>query len=103
MQEIRPNLVPVPATELLRKCKKKEDLINICRELGKFNNIWYYPIGYYFPKEKGFDGRFFLQWGCGQKKVKHIIYLLYSYLNSVKLEDILSDISLKIIILQKSI
>jgi len=39
MQEIRPNLVPVPATELLRKCKKKEDLINICRELGKFNNI----------------------------------------------------------------
>ena len=33
------NLVPVPASELLKKCKKKEDIINICRELGKISNV----------------------------------------------------------------
>jgi hypothetical protein len=28
------DLVPVQASELMKKCKNKEDLINICRELG---------------------------------------------------------------------
>ena len=39
MEENIPNLVPLPASELLKKCRKKEDLINICRKLGMLNNI----------------------------------------------------------------
>lgn len=103
MEGIRPNLVPVPASELLKKCKKKEDIINICRELGKFYYINYYLIGYFFPKEKGFDGKFFLQWGSGQKKVKYIYYLFHSYLNLVRLVDTHFDTLLKIKTLRKYI
>ena len=29
------NLVKYEASELLKKCKCREDIINICRELGK--------------------------------------------------------------------
>ncbi len=28
-------LVKVPAKDLLEKCKCKEDIVNLCRELGK--------------------------------------------------------------------
>ena len=63
------NLVPVPAADLLKKCKNKEDIANFCRELGKINNNIIIIIGFFFPREKGFDGKFFLQWGQGKKKV----------------------------------
>ena len=33
------NLVPYNARELIKKCKTKKDIINICREIGKNNNI----------------------------------------------------------------
>jgi len=29
-------LVPISAEDLLKKCKCREDLTNLCRELGKF-------------------------------------------------------------------
>ena len=29
-------LISVPAKDLLNKCKCREDIINICRELGNF-------------------------------------------------------------------
>ena len=35
MQQEGPQLVPYPAEEILKKCKCKEDIINICREMGK--------------------------------------------------------------------
>ena len=35
MQLEQPRLVPYPAEELLKKCKYKEDIVNICREIGK--------------------------------------------------------------------
>ena len=68
------NLVPVPASQLLKKCRNKEDIVNICRELGKKIFFIILNIGFFFPHEKGFDGKFFLQWGAGQKKVSHIIF-----------------------------
>ena len=34
--------------------------------------------GYYFPQEVGFDGKYFLQWGAGTKRVR--IYFLYASL-----------------------
>ena len=46
-------------------------------------------MGYYFPKEKGFDGKFFLQFGCGQKKVSNETYLFNSFLNSERQADML--------------
>ena len=63
------NLVPVPAAELLKKCRNKEDIVNFCRELGKFKYNIFIFVGFFFPREKGFDGKFFLQWGAGKKKV----------------------------------
>ena len=35
MQLEQPRLVPYPAKESLKKCKCKEDIVNICREMGK--------------------------------------------------------------------
>ena len=35
MQKEQGRLVPYPAEELLKKFKCKEDIINICREMGK--------------------------------------------------------------------
>ena len=29
-------IVNISATELMAKCRKKEDIINFCREVGKF-------------------------------------------------------------------
>ena len=54
------NLVPVSAAQLLSKCKCHEDLVNICRELGKPYLFNIYAIGFFFPNESGFDGKFFL-------------------------------------------
>ena len=34
MMEQQQNLVSYKASELLKKCKCREDIINICRELG---------------------------------------------------------------------
>ena len=70
MESSNINLVPVSATELLKKCKNKEDIVNFCRELGKINVRIIVYIGFYFPKEKGFDGKYFLQLGAGKKKVR---------------------------------
>lgn len=39
------NLVPVAATELLKKSQNKEDLINIYRKLGKKYNYIILSIG----------------------------------------------------------
>ena len=36
MQLEHTRLVPYPAEELLKKCKCKEDIINICWEMGKY-------------------------------------------------------------------
>ena len=60
MEYSNTNLVTVPASDLLKKCKNKEDITNFCRELGKINNNIIIILGFYFPKEKGFDGKFFL-------------------------------------------
>lgn len=35
MNQNNTNLIPVPAADLLKKCKNKENIINIARELGK--------------------------------------------------------------------
>lgn len=35
MQPLNNQLVPIPASQLLSKCRTHEDIINICRELGK--------------------------------------------------------------------
>lgn len=70
-----PHLVPVPASDLLKKCRNKEDIINICRELGNILFFIIFILGYYFPNQKGFDGKFFLQWGAGQKRVIHIFII----------------------------
>ena len=40
MQLGQSRLVPYHAEELLKKCKYKEDIVNICREMGNF-------FGYY--------------------------------------------------------
>ena len=61
MEQINQHLIPVSATEILKKCKNKEDIVNICRELGKYIFVILFDIGYYFPNEKGFDGKYFLQ------------------------------------------
>ena len=34
MENLQGNLVSYQASELLKKCKCREDIINICRELG---------------------------------------------------------------------
>ena len=34
MEPLNTNLVPVCATDLIRKCRNKEDITNFCRELG---------------------------------------------------------------------
>jgi hypothetical protein len=39
MQGSQGNLVPFSASELLKKCKCHEDIVNICREMGKNNYI----------------------------------------------------------------
>lgn len=57
-------LVAVPASKLLQKCR-----CNICRELGKLNIFIGFILGSFFPNEVGFDGKYFLQWGAGKKKV----------------------------------
>ena len=36
--------------------------------------------GYYFPKEVGFDGKFFLQWGAGTKRVRLFFYFFHQLL-----------------------
>ena len=41
MQQQQENLVPYQASELLKKCKCREDITNICRELG---NLYYIKI-----------------------------------------------------------
>lgn len=64
------DLIAVSASKLLQKCRCHEDIVNICRELGNSKIIYNLNIGFFFPKESGFDGKFFLQWGAGQKKVK---------------------------------
>jgi len=92
MESRNVNLVPVPATELLKKCKNKEDIINLCRELGNYDIYIIIIIGYFFPREKGFDGKYFLQWGAGQKKVSIFFNFLFSYSILVKQVDILSAI-----------
>ena len=92
MESRNVNLVPVPATELLKKCKNKEDIINLCRELGNYDIYIITSIGYFFPREKGFDGKYFLQWGAGKKKVSIFFKLLFSYLILARRADILSDI-----------
>ena len=33
------NLIAYPASELLKKCQSHEDIVNICREMGKIINI----------------------------------------------------------------
>ena len=71
MQQNNNSLIPVPASHLLQKCKCHEDLVNICREIGKFIFYNALNIGFYFPNETGFDGKFFLQWGSGVKKVRN--------------------------------
>ena len=39
MENNQNNLVPYNARELIKKCKTKQDIINICREIGKNNEI----------------------------------------------------------------
>jgi hypothetical protein len=62
------NLVHIPATELLQKCKNKEDIINLCRELGNYDIYIIIIIRYFFSREKGFDSKYFLQWEPGRRK-----------------------------------
>ena len=69
MSAINDALVAVPASKLLQKCRCHEDIVNICRELGKLNIFIRFILGFFFPNEVGFDGKFFLQWGAGKKKV----------------------------------
>ena len=33
------NLVAYPASDLMKKCKCHEDIVNICREMGNINFI----------------------------------------------------------------
>ena len=46
------NLVHIPAKELLQKCKNKEDIINLCRELGNYDIYIIIIIRYFFSREK---------------------------------------------------
>jgi len=39
MQQEAQQLVTVSASELLKKCRNREDIINFCREIGKSKNI----------------------------------------------------------------
>ena len=34
MEKVQNNILPYPAFELIKKCKYKEDITNICREIG---------------------------------------------------------------------
>lgn len=72
MENSSNNLVPCNAAEIIKKCRSKEDIQNICREIGiLFINLF---IGYYWPREPGFDGKYFLQFGAGIKKVSIFLY-----------------------------
>ena len=69
MEQNNQNLVPISASDILKKCRSHEDIKNIAREIGNYNNTIIFKIGYIFPDEKGFDSKFFLQWGRGEKIV----------------------------------
>ena len=38
MQNNNIELVPIQASELIKKCRCHEDLVNFCREIGKENS-----------------------------------------------------------------
>lgn len=77
--------IRLKVSELLKKFKHKEDRYNFCRQKGKniFSHIInnFFSIGYWLPKEVGFDSTFFVKFLCKQKKV--IIEIIqYNFLNS---------------------
>ena len=37
MNQNQNNLVAYPASDLMKKCKCHEDIVNICREMGNIN------------------------------------------------------------------
>jgi hypothetical protein len=68
MENIQDNRnILIKASDIIAKCKSKEDRINICRELG--NKKFFNSIGYYLPSDNGYDAKFFLQFMAGKKLV----------------------------------
>lgn len=59
--------VKIKASEVLAKCKRKEDWVNFARELGKFS--FFLIIDLYYPNQPGFDGKFFIKFLKGEKAV----------------------------------
>ena len=57
----------IKASDIIPKCKSKEDRINTYRELGNLNFLKF--IGYYLPPDNGYDAKFFLQFIAGKKLV----------------------------------
>ena len=60
--------VVVKVSDTMTKIKTKEDMINVMRERGKLD---YLKNRIFFPKEPGYDGKYFLQVLTGNKKVIH--------------------------------
>ena len=42
------DLVHVPASELVKKCRYREDIINICRELGNIYKLYFFLWDFIF-------------------------------------------------------
>ena len=38
MEQNNQNLVPISASDILKKCRSHEDIKNIAREIGNYNN-----------------------------------------------------------------
>ena len=69
---IENNKVKIKVSEIISKCKRREDWINFSRELGRsFINY----LGLYYPNQPGFDGKFFIQFLTGSKKVRYIFLI----------------------------
>ena len=84
------------------KMQKKNWHDKYSERIGYFINL-YKSIGYYFPRETGFDSKYFLEFLSGQKKVRNIIIYYYSSFRWEELEGIVSNISQKILCLPKNI
>ena len=65
--------IKVKVSQLMIKCHRRTDMINITRELV------YKYVGYYFPNETGYDRKFFLEFLPGKKLVNCIIINDNSY------------------------
>ena len=72
MQNNNIELVPIQASELIKKCRCHEDLVNFCREIGKENS---YNI---LSRRKVFSTM-----GLWPQKSKNKIYNFVSCLNWV--------------------